>query len=630
MTRDGSDELLDALLQASLDGMACLVPVRDENGEITDFRVTRGNLLMAEMIGVSRDELESSVLSQMSDADRFVVHLQRFSAALETGQASEFHDEVVFRDNQEVFRHHVIPIEGMILLQTRRVTNSWQAQKDLRDSREYLRSIMTNAPIIMYELDRKGQFKLSTGRSLNQIGLAQDEAVGSSILDFFEVGSPEVDAFERALEGETVSTQTQLGDGYFASRYGPRYGDNGEIVGVLGVSYDISDQKKAEEKLQRALRLEAVGQLTGGIAHDFNNLLAIVLGNLDLIERLNLLDQDAQGYLQNAISATERGAILTKRLLAFSREQLLEPCTTDANELVAGMLGLLSRLLPESIEVKFVPAQDLWNIYIDPPQLEHAILNLCVNARDAMPEGGQLTLTTRNLSVDAERAGSLDIAPGEYVELVVEDSGEGLSDELRKNIFEPFFTTKDVGEGSGLGLSMVYGFLEQSGGAIDVASAPGSGARFSMVLPTCLMEDTTISAEPQQESIDERGNGERILIVEDDADVRQFVSHALSALNYDVAEARNANMAMAWLENGHEVDLLFTDVVLTGQTNGIQLAQEAMRLRPGLRVLLTSGHVGDVDKDALRGMELIKKPYRTAELYTRVRAMLQSPGASRD
>ncbi len=622
MSGEQPNNLFHAMLQASLDGMACLVPVRDDDGHVKSFQVIEANQRGAELLNLSLAELEGRLLEEFLTPSRAEILTRRFETVMNSGTPLEFEDEVQLHEEHAVVRHQVLPFRGGVLIQVRDITESYRSQQALRDSQDYLRSVITNAPIIMYELDRNGVFKLSTGSSLKQIGLVPDQAVGSSIFDFFEPGSPEVDAFERALSGETVSTQTSLADGFFASRYTPRHDDGGNIIGVLGVSYDITEQRLAEEQLQRAQRLEAVGQLTGGIAHDFNNLLAIVLGNLDLIEQTSDLNGGALEYLHNAMSATERGAILTKRLLAFSRQQLLEPSVTDVNELVAGMLGLLARTLPESIDISIKPAQDLRLTNVDPSQLEHAILNLCVNARDSMPNGGKLRIATRNVSLDKAHAVKLNLLPGDYVELSVQDTGSGISKELQNAIFEPFFTTKEVGKGSGLGLSMVIGFVEQSGGGIELESTLDEGTRFDLLLPATDRAGRVEKQEQHLEAADHRGKGERILIVEDDADVRQFVSHALSALNYDVAEARNASMALSMLQRGEPVDLLFTDIVLPGELNGIELAKEVEKLRPGIHVLLTSGYAGDADRETMSKMELIRKPYRTAELCRRLRALL--------
>ena len=627
MREDQEDSNFQAILQGSLDGMYHLVPVPDGDGEVQTYRFADVNTRAAELMDTSVEELIGRTLDDFLPVERVRTLLQRYELVLNSGRALEFEEEITLHSQPAWSRQQIIPLPEGVLVQVRDISDSQRAQQALRDSEEYLSSVVANVPVIMYELDRDGIFKLSAGRSLSQIGLSTGEAVGKSILDYFPEGSAEVEAFRRALQGESFTTQTTLDDAYFASRYTPRYDSEGNVVGVLGVSYDITEQRQAEEQLRRAQRLDAVGQLTGGVAHDFNNLLAVILGNLDLLERLPLPDEKAREFIQNAIAATERGAMLTKRLLAFSRKQLLEPCITDANDLVAGMLAMLSRTLPENIEIAFDPAEDLWLINIDPSQLEHAVLNLCVNSRDAMPEGGKLTIQTRNRSLSGEEAQRSKIEAGNYVELAVKDTGCGIPDDLQEMIFEPFYTTKETGKGNGLGLSMVYGFIDQSGGGLELESEPGDGATISLFLPTAGAQVAVEALASKDFQTLERGAGECILVVEDDADVRHFVSHALSAMNYEVVQARNGDLALSWLERGEPLDLLFSDIVLPGEINGIDLARKAIAMRPELPVLLTTGYAKDAsagDLEALSHLEVMPKPYRTADLARKLRKLLEA------
>ncbi|MEP5766660.1 MAG: PAS domain-containing protein [Halieaceae bacterium] len=628
MSDENNNDKFKAILNGSLDSMYYLLPVLDADGEVSDFRCADVNAAGAELLGLDQEKIIGSCISNHLTSERADSLLQRLAAARKSGQAVESEEEMVLGPRSVFVREQIIPLPEGILVQVRDITGSRRAQQDLRDSQEYLASVIANIPVILYELDRDGVFKLSTGRSLSQIGLAPGEAVGKSMTDYFPDGSPEVAAFQRALTGESFTTQTTLGDGYFDSRYTPRYDDAGNIVGVLGISYDITEQRLAEEQLRRAQRLDAVGQLTGGIAHDFNNLLAVILGNLDLLEKLAKEDDDAARFIQRAIAATERGATLTRRLLAFSRKQLLEPSITDTNDLVAGMLAMLSRTLPENIVIAFEPADDLWQIHIDAPQLEHAVLNLCLNARDAMPEGGKLSIQTRNISLAGEEAQRINIEPRDYVELLVKDTGCGIPEDLREVIFEPFYTTKEVGKGNGLGLSMVYGFIDQSGGAIDLSSETGAGTGIRLLLPTS--EAKSLARTPTSDSrrFIANGTGERILVVEDDSDVRQFVSDALSALNYEVVQARNGDLALQWLDRGEPLDLMFSDIVLPGELSGIELTRHALTLRPGLNVLLTTGYAKDAsagDLETLSHLEVLPKPYRTADLARKLRTLLDPP-----
>ncbi|MDH3641934.1 MAG: PAS domain-containing protein [Gammaproteobacteria bacterium] len=624
MNRSLAEEHWHAIVAGTTDALFCVDPVHDSSGEVNDFCIAELNDHGARLLRQTKDQLMGKSTHDLFSTDQAPAVRQRLREALSSGESSAQEVEIEIAGDTRYIFEQLIPLESSVMILARDVTDSRRDQEALRDSQAYLRSVIENVPIIIYELDRQGVFKLSAGRSLAAIGLTGGEAVGSSMSDFFPKDSPEGNAFLRALQGETVSTETQLGDGLFASLYTPRRDEEGNIVGVLGVSYDITERRQAELQLQHAHRMEAVGQLTGGIAHDFNNLLAVTLGNLDLLEYREDLDDDARQLISNALNATNRGAVLTQRLLAFSRQQLLEPRPTDANHLINGMLNLLNRTLPETIDVAFEPAEGLWATHVDPSQLESAILNLCVNARDAMTDGGTLAISTHNTVVSADEAERLGIPAGDYVELSVADTGSGISEELRSRIFEPFFTTKEVGAGSGLGLSMVLGFVGQSGGTVQVDGGPGKGTRMSLLLPRSSLEQE--SAVPAQDSSTDAApsHGERILVVEDDSDVRALVTRALSDLGYDVLDARQAGDALTILKE-HDVDLLFTDIVLPGGMSGLELAREARAAQPGLKLLLTTGYARDAAMDvfeSVSGVELIAKPFRIADLGRKFRTLL--------
>lgn len=400
---------------------------------------------------------------------------------------------------------------------------------------------------------------------------------------------------------------------------------DGRATRMLGSMLDVTQRRDLEARLRQAQKLEAVGQLTGGVAHDFNNLLTVILGNSEmLIEELD--DRPNLRVLADmTMSAAQRGADMTRRLLAFARKQPLEPVLIDLNELVAGMEELLRRTLGEQIDIEWVRAGRLWTTEADPGQLETALLNLAINARDAMAEGGHLTIETANVSLDDDYvASTLDIAPGQYVLLAVTDTGNGIPREIIDQVFEPFFTTKDAGKGSGLGLSMVYGFVRQSGGHIRVYSEPGEGTCFKLYFPRSFG-----SGEVQSE-INVRASGpggrELILIVEDDRLVRENLANQLERLGYRVLIAGSGLQALQVLQETPDVDLLFTDVVMPGM-NGKQLADRALALRPGLKILFTSGytenaivHHGRLD----RGVDLLSKPYRRDQLAAKLRKVLGS------
>jgi signal transduction histidine kinase len=379
-----------------------------------------------------------------------------------------------------------------------------------------------------------------------------------------------------------------------------------------------------EASLRQSQKMEAVGQLTGGVAHDFNNLLTIILGNLQMALRQHP-EGKTRTLMSNAYQGAERAAELTKRLLAFSRSQPLDPRPIDVNRLVAGMSDLLDRTLGETIAVETVRSAGLWLTEADGPQLEAAILNLAINARDAMTEGGKVTIETGNAFLDEFYCQSVDgVKPGQYVMISVTDTGSGMPQEVIDKAFDPFFTTKPAGAGTGLGLSQVYGFIRQSGGHVRIYSEIGEGTTVKIYLPRSFARDRPLAAGKAADEAP-AGNREIVLVVEDDPDVRAYVVETLSALNYSVREAADAEAALRILDDSGTVDLLLTDVVMPGM-NGRNLAEAAKLRRPGLKVLYMTGysrnaivHQGRLDA----GVSLMQKPFSQNVLAMRVRTMLE-------
>ncbi|HEY0523756.1 MAG TPA: ATP-binding protein, partial [Stellaceae bacterium] len=395
------------------------------------------------------------------------------------------------------------------------------------------------------------------------------------------------------------------------------------------VRIEIAERMKAEEALRQAQKMEAVGQLTGGIAHDFNNLLAVITGYLELLERrLTRTDEAAQRAVRMALNGAERAAKLTHRLLAFSRRQPLAPTVLNANKLVAGMSEMLRRTLGERAALETVLAGGLWNCFTDANQLESAVLNLAINARHAMPNGGQLTIETANTHLDDGYCRlHAEVTPGQYVMVAVTDTGVGIPKDLLDKVFEPFFTTKETGEGTGLGLSMVYGFVKQSNGHINIYSEVGQGTTVKIYLPRLLGPTDDAPDETVRDDRALRADAETILLVEDDEDVRAYTEEALEELGYSVLTAADGPAALQVLSEHPGVDLFFTDVGLPGSLNGRQLAEEARARRPGLRVLFTTGyarnaivHHGRLDP----GVELITKPFTYTALAEKIRQVLDS------
>lgn len=403
------------------------------------------------------------------------------------------------------------------------------------------------------------------------------------------------------------------------------HNSDGVVLRILGSMTDVSEQKQLEEKLRQAQKMEAVGQLTGGVAHDFNNLLTVILGNAEILEESLSRQPHLQKLANMSLKAAERGAELTSRLLAFSRQQALQPRVIDLAQLVQSMEGLLRRTIPENVSIEVVRGGGLWKVEVDAAQLESALLNLALNARDAMPNGGCLTIEIANAMLDADYvAVEKYVKPGQYCLITVTDTGQGISPEHLDRIFEPFFTTKEVGKGSGLGLSMVFGFVKQSGGHIRVYSEPGEGASIKLYFPRVMAETEQVIADRTGRKI--VGGTESILVVEDDDAVREHAVTQLQSLGYNVVVASSGPEAIELLRRSTVLDLLFTDVVMPGM-GGRELAKAARKLRPSLKVLYTSGytensivHNGRLD----RGVKLLNKPYRRDQLAAQVREVLDN------
>jgi len=404
-------------------------------------------------------------------------------------------------------------------------------------------------------------------------------------------------------------------------------GEVKEETGVIfvGIIHDLTSRKRTEEQLAQAQKMEIVGQLSGGIAHDFNNLLTVILGNAEALSSRLRAREDLRRLADTIITAAERGAEQTQRLLAFSRRQMLQPAATDCNLMLKGMQVMLRRILRDDIELHTALAQEPAVAMADPGQLESAVLNLALNAQDAMPTGGQLTLSTAARVLDALSLGQgMDVRPGPYVEICVTDNGVGMSEDVRRRVFEPFFTTKEVGKGSGLGLSMVYGFAKQSNGHAAIYSELGLGTSVRIFLPAAQRPAQEAPA-PKQVARATPGGEETILVVEDDNFVRGHAVATLESMGYRVMVAADARDALAILRGGARPDLLFTDIVMPGGASGWELAEQARKLAPNLKVLFTSGYPLESlaqRSDVPANAALINKPYRMADLARRVRDKL--------
>ncbi len=408
----------------------------------------------------------------------------------------------------------------------------------------------------------------------------------------------------------------------------PLYNQAGEVIGVLGVYTDITERKLQEEALHRSQKMEAVGQLAGGIAHDFNNQLNVVLGYLDFLKDHLHQDAAAKLWIEKIQQSSEKCIQLTRRLLDFARGGTGELEKVNLNELISGLFELLQRSLTPKINLRLQLADSLWPVHINKSRAEDALLNIVLNARDVMPDGGRLFIETYNRTFTSA---AVEIPPqlsaGDYVVVSIRDTGVGMSEEIRRKIFTPFFTTKEAGKGSGLGLAMVYGFIQQCGGDIQVISQPGSGTEFRLYFPrsdSALDRQTSVSISKKSNQSIPEGRG-TILVVDDEPELLTLAVMHLRSLGYQTLEANNGVQALAILKTSTEIDLLFSDIVMPGGINGIQLAQHAVRLRPGIKILLTSGHAGnavDLNSMVYIDAKLLPKPYTKRQLGQNLSSLL--------
>ena len=463
------------------------------------------------------------------------------------------------------------------------------------------------------------------------LGWSEAELLGRPFFDIVDPAdhAETIDVVGRLTAGETV---TGFVDRVLAREGAPRtvmwtaVPEPGTDFFYI-VGRDITEQRQAEEALRQSQKMEAVGQLTGGLAHDFNNLLAGISGSLELmaVRMSQGRVADVEKYMTAAQGAARRAAALTHRLLAFSRRQTLDPKPTSVNRLVSGMTELIQRTVGPAIQVETVEASGLWPALVDPPQLENALLNLCINARDAMPDGGRITIETANKWLDRQAARRQDVPEGQYLSLCVTDTGTGMSPETIAKIFDPFFTTKPIGQGTGLGLSMIYGFAKQSGGQVRVYSELGQGTTMCIYLPRYLGEADAELADQGSPALATAQEGETVLVADDEPTVRMLVTDVLEDLGYTAIEAGDSAAGLKVLQSDARIDLLVTDVGLPGGMNGRQMADAGRESRPGLKVLFITGYAenavlnnGHLSAD----MQVLTKPFAVEALATRIRELV--------
>jgi PAS domain S-box-containing protein len=531
------------------------------------------------------------------------------------------------------------------------MSHSREKERQLKFSNSLLTNIVESAPILLWTADTDGEIGLVCGRGFDRIRQLIEEgasiirpAPGTSMYDLFADVTDIRRYVARVLVGKTARFEWQCADSVsFETHISPRHGADGSVVGIVGVALDVSArvaaeralernlkrQVEIEQRLDRAQRLEAVGRLTGGVAHDFNNLLTTILGNVDLIADQVEERTQLKAYAESAARAAERGAEMTQRLLAFSRQQALHPRATDVHALLTDLTGMLERTFPETIAIKTDFDSESVVATVDPGQLENAILNLALNARDAMPDGGTVTISTNARSRSTPEARQRRGRGKECIAITISDCGTGMSREVLEKAFEPFFTTKKGEQasttGSGLGLSMVYGFVTQSKGHVEISSEPGKGTTVTLLLPRA-EADIGQSEDIMSELREIQEGSDRIMVVEDDPDVRQFIVNALKRLGYSVVFAENGPQAVEVAGSAEKIDLLISDVVLPGGMSGPDVADRFLEIFPKGKVLFTSGYIGDdlVMRSRLESdVELLSKPYTLQALAAKVRTVLE-------
>ena len=513
-----------------------------------------------------------------------------------------------------------------------------RAVESLRTSEERLRRIAENSPSAISLRDLDGRFVIINRQFEAWHGFDAARATGRTVGELFAPDLAQCYAAQdrevleagRAINQEVeIALQDGAAHSVLMTTF-PVHDGAGAVIGVGTIGTDLSAHKRAQDELRQAQKMEALGQLTGGVAHDFNNLLAVILGNLELVQEMVDEGSELSELVEDALDSASSGAELTHRLLAFGRRQNLHPQTIDPRQLIEDMSRLLERTLGRMIEVIKVLPERLWNVEVDRSQAETGLLNLAINARDAMPDGGTLTIEAANVENPVLQAMPHDqLRPGYYVRISVADTGAGMPPDVVERALQPFFTTKDVGQGSGLGLSMVYGFLKQSGGGIEIVSDPGRGSTMRLYLRRAAFEPGHIPAIPPD---DHRGRGETILVVEDQPEVRRLTTRILSRLGYQVLEAENGSSALELLEARSDIDLMLADVVLPGRVSGTALAQQANGRYPKLKILHISGYAhgtrgeagadGETPDGSDRPIRLISKPVRKNELAAIVRSTL--------
>lgn len=508
-----------------------------------------------------------------------------------------------------------------------------QRTEALHKSELWIRQIADAVPALIAYVDKDNRYQFINNMHQEWFGLQREQLLGTSILNLVEARNLKQFHSDIAtvLRGEEVQSEYRLGRKGLSPldvsiSFIPHFDDQQQMQGYFFLGQDLTEYKQTQRELIESQKMQALGRMTGGIAHDFNNLLTIILGNLNFLEDLNAenvdfteLDEAVHGCQQ----AAKRGSELIQRMLTFSRRQPLRPEACCLNTLVGDFTVLLRRTLGETVHIDYNPGHHLAPIRIDRNQMETCLLNLTLNARDAMPDGGQVFIQTRHYYKSTQHAAFTDLPAGDYIMLSIRDEGEGMSAETISRAFEPFYTTKPAGVGTGLGLSMVYGFVKQSGGGIDIRSRTGRGTLIRLIFPAQAMSALPPTARAAQPTRQQNEQHARILLVEDDEGVRHFVHRSLRKMGYHVDLAENGDKAIAKLSENDDYDLVLTDIIMPGAVSGLELYSQVNANYPKIKVLCMTGYSETVD-DIVSEAHLLRKPFQHNQLTSKLRELLKT------
>jgi PAS domain S-box-containing protein len=622
-----SAETYRALFSTMREAFALHEVVLGKNGKPSDFRFVEANPAFEKLTGLVRNDIVGKKVSEVLPEDQALTIIAAGKAALKESIRFEHHASAV---GKYFDAHAFSPKKGTFAAIFIDVTHEKETKEELRKANEVLRALVQASPLAVIAMDPEGNIQTWSQAAERMFGWKEEEVVGRPNPIVSDLARDEdADLRQRSLQGEAftnIEVSRQKRDGSpidLSLSSAPLFNRHGDINGILVLYTEITDRKRLEAQFRQSQKMEAVGRLAGGVAHDFNNLLTIILGECDLsLESLEPEDPMITAF-EEIKKAGERAALLTAQLLMFSRKQLFQPTNFNMNVILNDMSTMFRRLIGEDVELKIRSAEDLGLVTADRGQIEQVVVNLVVNARDAMPEGGTIVIESANVELDADYATMhSEVSPGKYVMLAVSDTGTGMSDDVKAHLFEAFFTTKELGKGTGLGLATCDGIVKQFGGHIGVYSEIGTGTTMKVYLPLSAVEGEIIESQGGQAIAE--GN-ETILVVEDESRVRAIAARMLSALGYTVLTAADGEEALQLLSEYPEtVHLLLTDVVLP-RMGGRKVAELVRAMRPKIKVLFTSGYTDDVilqHRLIQHDIALVNKPYTAESLARKVRETL--------